>query len=596
MPNHPLDLRKRILLNFEYVDAVRFEHIGMKIVFRLKILDSHPNKTMILNAVKRFVASEVPIGVTMEVSDQWIDGPSIPVAYEALSENDMKIVEKTTPRAMDIQAALHLALSWISTVEVATVSAGVMRVEIFPRQGYSPKDEDLARCKQLTILMSNLPGVRVECVVRKLEELDSRKRSEAKPEGESQTSQLGISDSVIRREFEKGEDLFRDAAQGGFLNNIGSDSETNYPPGSLLLPSDSGITNIKAMMPFYKKIYFPFPFDDMDNKAVPSTMYGISWDEIFDLIELGKITPVITQRYGRYSPLQLRRIFELGNFVSPRELTIRVAGDLLKRNPMWMLSALDSELCKAYVHELKNIISNDNMNFRFGIDRRVSEEWFNYQLDGMDNFKRMLLTQGSLAPVHIGPGNYVARLLKIKYPKKDNTLEAWFSGLEVTTAAALGATCYPAMQTNYKLYEWIASYGTRHRDTIISQELSCFLELPTILQEVRLACPKNMPALEWAKLIDDQIRTELRDVFSSIFGTFKPNEASKIRRASKKISRQVMRYARHGSKADRFIELMELKGVFGAVVGSGISAMFGPYEVVGAIIGYIADGLSENSC
>ena len=159
--------------------------------------------------------------------------------------------------------------------------------------------------------------------------------------------------------------------------------------------------DLRTLLPFYEKIFFYVPFSDVQSDVNLDNIYSCSYSEILKLIERNRIVPIFSQNYPRYNEKTILDFCERGKYISPQHLSSLLASDYIKQNPLWLVGQEEFLLVKYFLDDLRKKINlNENkINIR-SLD--LFNQWIDFQIDGVVDFSRLLINQGSLIPIYFG--------------------------------------------------------------------------------------------------------------------------------------------------------------------------------------------------
>lgn len=548
---------KQIKYRFKQVSKVRLEFSGYDSIIYIKFHKGEENaKTN--REILDFIDLHRGFCSRVLVKFDWLDGPELPSIFEGLNEYELRLIESCSGTTGDIEAALKQGISWITKIQVKNAGPGKIKILISAKNDFEVDQKDLNHIEHLAELLTCSPNVDIDIVLVNEDQIKlDHENLNSLHFFISEASERGIKDAEIKRIYELDEDLFKDSAKKHFNCDLDEiipmiDSKIS----SVLLPGIYDSTDIRLLIPLYERIYFPIPYEESEAKLI----YGISKKEMLSLIQLGKMVPVISQRFGRYSTNVIKEYLEVGNCITPRQLTLALANDSIKRNPLWLLALTNIDLAREIINYLKKSLENHDREQQDSRVLDLTKIWLDFQVEGCINFDNCILNQGTLSPLYLGPGAFAAKVLPhLIQGDKLPDLEMMFGGIELSHATALGASCFPVMKENVQLYEFIAGIYSPKKLSVID-DIPILVEVDAVLKEISITCPKDIDAVDWANTIDKSEIHQLRIILKKAFKGCTAKDLPKMQDVAKKLAHQTEQYSSRSEKIDMLVDKLDILG------------------------------------
>lgn len=507
----------------------------------LLLLDSESDGTLDLEAGRRLVSSALQICQRVVVSDSWEDGPALPVECDEFSVRDLAIIESSCGTAGDIEACLCQLFPVLQSIDVATCRPGGVEITAFAREG-DPIEEGLeARIElALDLLLSRPHGELKVCVQTGAssggeEEEEDTKDSRLALFKEIFTSMslpVGIRDPQVRDWHDEDEEAFLQAWERVFPLSSREDAGES----SVLLPADLECVDLRALLPVFEKLYFVLPPAWLTSP--PERYCGVTFCELLELSADGRCIPVLSGRWGQYNAKELREIREKAmTVVTPRQLSIRLSEEALSANPIWRIGQEDPRLARNLIGELRKLLNESAVDSDHEVTR-IFEAWCEVQREGCVSLGRVILNQGSRMPLLLGVGMLAAQLLP---PSQRPSLELILqgAGTRVAYAQALKATCFPEPgEGSFRIQQWLCALANQKPISSV-EELAVVSELEAILQGIKITCPRDVSAREWAAILSRERVSELRKKLGKLLADYHSGTREDVLEAASELARAI---------------------------------------------------------
>ncbi len=426
-----------------------------------------------------------------------------------------------------------------------TVEAGVIKVTV--ASDTAPDPGRLDECRKFVEATLGVPRVKVSVVSGTVE--PNPESGATLPILIHQGSRDGTVDPILLKLARQDEDVYREARVAGFpsLSQVRSGL-------SVFLPVDGSGLNLRHILPLYDFAYFPV--EAFHNRE---STYGVRWQDVLLLTKTRRLVPVLTKRFGEYDQKRLRELFELGDVVSPRQLTVATAASLLDMNPLWRIAKEDQRLATTLLSDIRAGLTGANAPANI---TKFINEWIDFQTDGVTNFAAGALRQGGLLPLHFGPGALAAKLLRSLHGTKVPDLEATFTGMHVSHSMAMFAGCVPEAHARlYPLYELTTlMLGARYveRNDSPVKAIPFIADLDKLLESIELTIPDEMSVLDWIEKAGPAMG-ELRDALADLFSGSNSNIES-VRNKTADVEWKIANLVENRETLKRSVDKFEIVG------------------------------------
>ena len=514
MSTHPYSLAKQLLIEFNVVDDIRVINTGAPdYALMLKLTPGATDKDLV--PVRNYLKKHTGITSHHQIITTWEDGPILPPEFSGLNEVELSILENCSGTQADVVAAVHQAFSWIRYVTTHTITGGHVGVK-FSTNSPEVSTEQQHRLKLFLKLMFP-PNCRVTLF---------HEPTLAIPQSKTtgfivhvQNSSHGIVDPELLRLHQQENDILRTA----FAANFGYDptergsqlfdrakSRVVLPPIPIAIP-------FKSLMVLYDTIFYPIPYDFEISICKEAT--GLETTDFQDLVRHGKVVPIFNGNFSRYKENTVRALLDLGPFISTQYLAVRIAIDWHMHHPFWEIGQSDF---RGFIKGIRDIQASFQRNLdrpEFEIINKLMHAWLENEKDAVLGFSTSIYERGAMTPMSYGPGNLFLKLAPVMGRDVDKfQLEIMATGMEISTASALGAACYPYDSKNTLFYEFLANLHHGRQITNLT-EFELLSNLETILSGLEIIQPRNMSIGDWSKHLEsDSINQVRRDLILTLEG------------------------------------------------------------------------------
>ena len=499
-----------------------------------------------------------------------VDGPTYPPMFESLTARQRELIASCDATGEGLQAVLLAELSWVKEIATASPAPGTVSITVEPK-GAQPSAELLRECQALAEAAIGTPGVSVTVAVGKVP------THPATPVEHplitiltNQASRAGVNDPGVRRVLEEDEDFFRAARERGFAYR---DSSEPQETASAVFLSNAAHGDLRQLLAFTETIYI-----SADALLADEGAFGCTHDELATAVHTGRCVPIFDRRLGEYDQTKLGRLIESPRFIRPRQLTVRIASDLLSANPLWRLASEEPLLVRESIRAVRAAIEQAGQVENLS---RYVAGWSALQRDGAAAVHAAILNQGTLAPVRYGPGALAGHVIFGDSGSDEQRGMLGYLGRPYAIARALGAACVPVKGTRFDgLVDLIANFAAPRRIDSLS-EPEVFRELDTLMDSISIQCPTDVPIAEWIEALSTERVRELRASLSPVFSDCHA-ESSNVRAKAHELAQEI-RKIRDTRKAigDR-VEQLELVGV---VSDTAAFALDTGFPLTGTLLG-----------
>ncbi len=488
MTAHPLSLRKQICLLFPEVEKVRLESFGpFRTVFHVKLPAGLENQAALQARIQEYLAEHRVLGSVALLATNYQDGSLWPQEYDAFTLADLDIIEACRMNQDGLAASLPQVFPNIISVEFN--SRRPLSLTLITKAAIDQQHVELFI--QACLNNFELP-VLIEAKIRSPSTGSSLPNS---------LSQLLDEDQSLYRDFCAG--YFRTTRRA--LNQRFEQRRfATYKHGK----NDGD--DVRPLLPFYDQIFFQA--SEMA-KALDGEgkFWGMTREESLALVEKEVLIPVLF-RPLRPTDDHLSSIAQLIEAspgpVLPWELAESTAVRLLADAPLWALAQSDASLAS---HALRAI--EDEFRESAGQDSSVQtllRRIIRHTRRGCVDFRSHLIAHPFQLSSTIGLTS-----LFFDTGENDTNLEAAFASLEIELAAALGASFLPPR----RLLPWcnLLSAVREGAPAGLIEQLASSESLETVMADLELAIPQDMPVVEWKALLDDVGVNQIRHTVCEIF-------------------------------------------------------------------------------
>jgi hypothetical protein len=207
---------------------------------------------------------------------------------------------------------------------------------------------------------------------------------------------------------------------------------TSFPP-----------RNARIYLSIYEVLILALPLNETYENFLQE--FGISEDDLIELIRLGKIEPILPQNLKRYPRRLIEKIAELDSAktIMPRRLLMHVLSDGRHRYPLLYPTFGISErreVLKILYTEISELPEGSEKTVLIAFLRAISENWTDWEND--------VSLGGIFSTLRTGLGNLGSRLYTAN-TGQDLQIELMGTASLVEWASALHATAFPFTSSDY---------------------------------------------------------------------------------------------------------------------------------------------------
>ncbi len=570
MGTHPLNVREQLLMSDAAIERVRLVKLGDRFVYYIKTTEG-ADRDGVLNKVKSLLRENQVICSDQIINEEWEDGPDIPKEYSGLTNLELLELEGSNPTHLGLSNTIPRLLQDVRAIGIES-KAGEVRIIIYPKkEALVPGTEK--RCEEIVRLLTPVP----------IREVNIEKREGDPPFEEEPSNRLGpvglvvskqgIKDRELLKLYDEDESKFVDAAKKKFFLGL-EDIKPILTDGKLACYFPYGRFSegaLRTALIFYERVIIAVPFKGNDEGYLEE-LSGSNIGGFLSGVRDGYITPLIGQRFGRYDEGLLRAIIDTDNYITPREISIILASDLVVRNPILAVYLNEPKLALDILKTLSQYVETPEVRaIHNGYVSDLLKVYLNVITNSLLNFYYDISNFGIIASTYQGPGPLGAELLR--YFKTVNPerlkelpeLELAMTGGDLAVAAALNSTCIEFPVYFHKMFQYL-SFLFGGWETGFDVSSSRMGVMDSLLTSLNIPINMDVPLSEWLEVLKDAGVAGIRPDLKRIENGLTNIDLAEIQRVSDALSESVDSYLKRAGTASQLVSLFELFGLLGGVL------------------------------